>query len=69
MVEITLRVAPFSGDGESVFTVPVNDERIAVRYTAAGGKHRVAVAPSSVRIQLEQLGCQPELEMEIATLP
>jgi alpha-glucosidase (family GH31 glycosyl hydrolase) len=69
VVEITLRVAPFSGDGESVFTVPANDERIAVRYTASRGKHRVEVASSAVRIQLEQLGRQPELEMEIATLP
>ena len=69
VVEITLRVAPFSGDGESTFTVPVNDERIPVRYTAARGKHRIEIAPRAVGIQVEELGRQGDSQMEITTLP
>ena len=67
--EITLRVAPFSGDGESSFTVPVNDERIAVHYTASRENHRIELAPSAVRIQVEELGSRSGSRMEITTLP
>jgi alpha-D-xyloside xylohydrolase len=66
--EITLRVAPFEGDGESEFTIPVNDERIPVRYSAEGGKHRVAIAPSAVRFQVEELSAGSDPRIEVTTL-
>jgi alpha-D-xyloside xylohydrolase len=65
--EITLRVAPFEGDGESEFTIPVNDERIPVRYSAERGKHRVAIAPSAVRFQVEELGPGSDRRIEVTT--
>ena len=66
--ELTLRVAPFSGDGETSLTVPADDERIAMRYTAASGRHRIEIAPSPVRIQVEELGSRDGPPMEVTTL-
>ena len=69
VAEVTLRVALFSGDGESSFTVPVNDERIEVRYTATRGRHRVETTPSAVKIQVEEIGGRSDSPTEITTLP
>jgi alpha-D-xyloside xylohydrolase len=54
--EVTLRIAPFAGEGESRFVVPVNDERVAVRYVAAAGSQRLELGPSRVRFGVEALG-------------
>jgi alpha-D-xyloside xylohydrolase len=53
---VTLRIAPFAGEGESRFVVPVNDERVAVRYVATAGSQRVELGPSQVRFDVEVLG-------------
>jgi alpha-glucosidase (family GH31 glycosyl hydrolase) len=66
--EITLRVAPFEGDGESRFTVPVDDERIEVRYAASGGRHRVAIAGSAIQFHVEELGAKGASRIEVTTL-
>jgi alpha-D-xyloside xylohydrolase len=52
--EIALRIAPWSGDGESEFRVPVNDERVAVRYVALAGAHSVEIGPTSVEFRLDE---------------
>ena len=52
--EISLRIAPWSGDGESEFAVPVNGERVEIRYTARAGEHSVEVGPSSVDFRLDE---------------
>lgn len=54
--EITLRIAPFTSQGETRFTVPVNEQRVEVRYTADRGEHRVAVGPSGTRFRVEAIG-------------
>jgi len=54
--EVTLRIAPFAGEGEARFVVPVNDERVAVRYVAAAGSQRLELGPSRVRFDVEVLG-------------
>ena len=54
--EVTLRIAPFAGEGEARFVVPVNDERVAVRYVAEAGSQRLELGPSRVRFGVEVLG-------------
>jgi alpha-D-xyloside xylohydrolase len=53
---ITLRIAPFATEGETRFVVPVNDERVEVRYVAAAGAQRVELGPSRVNFDIEVLG-------------
>jgi alpha-glucosidase len=65
--EITLRVAPFRGDGESHFRFPVNGETVSVRYTSDGGSHGLEVSPSPVRFRVEVTGRDaPSLELRNA---
>jgi hypothetical protein len=47
--------------------VPVDGERIAVRYTASGGRHRIELARSAVKIRVEELGGRRDSRMEIET--
>lgn len=54
--EITLLLAPFSGDGHSTFTIPVNDTMIPVEYIAQGGAHTVVIGSNAVRVLVEPLG-------------
>ncbi len=53
--EIALRIGRFEGDGESCFTVPIDNEKVPVRYTASGGKHQVRVGPSKAVFKIESL--------------
>ncbi len=53
---IDLRVAPFTGDGRSEFTVPVNDEWVPVTYVAKGGQHVVTIGKTAVKFIVETLG-------------
>jgi hypothetical protein len=53
---VTLRIAPFATEGECRFVVPVNDERVEVRYVAAAGSQRLELGPSRVRFGVEILG-------------
>jgi hypothetical protein len=53
---VMLRIAPFAAEGESRFLVPVNDERVEVRYVAEAGAQRVELGPSRVRFDVEVLG-------------
>lgn len=54
--EIELRIAPIKGEGKSSFTVPVNDEKVAVEYLVAGGRHTVKIGDSKVRFNITVLG-------------
>jgi alpha-D-xyloside xylohydrolase len=54
--EIALRVAPFEGDGESFFTVPVDHERVELHYRARGGRHSIEMGRSKASFTLEVLG-------------
>lgn len=54
--EIELRIALFKGDGKSTFTVPVNDEKVAVEYLADAGRHTVKIGDSDVRFNITVLG-------------
>ena len=40
---LTLVVAPFAADGRTELAVPVDGRRVAVRYQARAGRHRVEV--------------------------
>jgi outer membrane protein OmpA-like peptidoglycan-associated protein len=53
---IDLRVGAWSGDGESELVVPVDGERVPVRYTARAGAHTVEVGPTSVDFRLAEPG-------------
>jgi alpha-glucosidase (family GH31 glycosyl hydrolase) len=53
---IELRVGAWSGDGESELVVPVDGERVPVRYTARAGAHTVEVGPTSVDFRLAEPG-------------
>jgi alpha-D-xyloside xylohydrolase len=65
--EITLRVAPFRGEGESHFRFPVNGEAVSARYTSTGGSHRLEIAPSPVRFRVEVVGREaPSVELRSA---
>ena len=54
--EIELCITPFKGDGKSTFTVPVNDEKVAVEYLADAGRHTVKIGDSDVRFNITVLG-------------
>jgi hypothetical protein len=54
--EIELRVAPFAGDGESRFVVPVDGERVSLRYVARAGVHRIEIGASGARFRIAPLG-------------
>jgi hypothetical protein len=59
--EITLRLAPFAGDGETVFGIPLEGETARVRYAACGGRHEVTLPSARVRFEVEVLGGEPPL--------
>jgi alpha-glucosidase (family GH31 glycosyl hydrolase) len=46
---IELLIAPFEGDGQSAFTVLVDDEHVPVTYTAVDGTHVLAIGKSNTR--------------------
>ena len=54
--EIKLRIAMFEKDGESNFTVPVNDEKVPVEYSSSNGRHTVKIGQSGVVFKVEALG-------------
>jgi alpha-D-xyloside xylohydrolase len=56
---IHLRVAPFVGDGERQCVVPVDEERVPVRYLARSGKHQITVGLSRARFEVEAMGPNP----------
>jgi alpha-D-xyloside xylohydrolase len=57
--EITLRLAPFAGDGETLFGIPLEGGTARVRYTARRGRHEVTLPSASVRFEVEVLGTEP----------
>jgi alpha-D-xyloside xylohydrolase len=57
--EIELRVAPFSGDGETLATVSVGTERIAVRYASRSGVQRIEIGAGPARFRVVPLGAAP----------
>jgi hypothetical protein len=59
MRSIELRVAPFTGDGETAFTAPVDENWADIRYQAANGRHRILAALASVSVKLSVLGETP----------
>jgi alpha-glucosidase (family GH31 glycosyl hydrolase) len=62
--EIELRVAPFAGDGESRFVVPIDEERVPLRYVARAGTHRIEVGASRARFRIVALGAgAPAIEV------
>jgi alpha-D-xyloside xylohydrolase len=62
---LTLRVAPFAGDGETRLAVPVGPaEDLPLRYTARGTAHRVHAPASSVRLEVDVAGRgAPDVEL------
>ena len=46
--KVTLRLAPFTGNGRTGVEVPVNDEVVKVVYTAHRGTHTVKTSPTDV---------------------
>jgi alpha-D-xyloside xylohydrolase len=50
---VSLRLAPFRGDGETRVRVPVDQAWIDVHYVAARGVHRVTFSPSPVPMRVE----------------
>jgi alpha-D-xyloside xylohydrolase len=56
---VELRVAPRTTDGESRCIVSVGAERVAVRYEARRGVHRVHVGPSRAHFAVAALGNDP----------
>jgi alpha-D-xyloside xylohydrolase len=60
--EVTLRIAPFVGPGETAFTVAVNEERVPIRYVL-DGDHRVHVGPSEATFTVEVLGGEQTIEI------
>ena len=62
--EIEVRVAPFAGDGESRFVVPIDEERVPLRYVARAGTHRIEVGASRARFRIVALGADaPAIEV------
>jgi alpha-D-xyloside xylohydrolase len=59
MRSIELRVAPFTGDGETAFTAPVDESWADIRYQAANGRHRILAALAGVSTTLSVLGEVP----------
>jgi hypothetical protein len=59
MRSIELRVAPFTGDGETAFTAPVDESWADIRYQAANGRHRILADLASVSVKLSVLGETP----------
>jgi alpha-D-xyloside xylohydrolase len=53
---IELLIAPFESDGQSEFTVPVDDELVKVTYIAVGGKHVLAIGKSKAEFIVTALG-------------
>jgi alpha-glucosidase (family GH31 glycosyl hydrolase) len=55
LTELTLRIAPFAGEGVRELTVPGPDGDLVVSYRAAGGRHVVTTSPGA-RFTLEAVG-------------
>jgi len=53
---IELVIAPFTGDGRSAFTVPVDDELVPVEYVSEAGRHRVSIGKSQAAFDVRVLG-------------
>jgi alpha-D-xyloside xylohydrolase len=49
---LTVRVAPFSGHGETVFRTTLDGRPVALRYRAVGGRHELLVrgAPGAIEV-------------------
>jgi alpha-D-xyloside xylohydrolase len=54
---LTVRVAPFRGDGERTLRIPTTEGEIDVAYTARGGRHELAVS-SGVSASIEVVGSE-----------
>jgi len=54
--QITIKIAPFIGDGVSAFTIPVNETWVPVVYEARGGNHVVTIEKTTVKFIVEVLG-------------
>ena len=52
---VTLRIAPFAGDGRTEFEVAVTDGFVPVTYTAQGGRHAVQVGPGEAHFEVDSL--------------
>jgi alpha-D-xyloside xylohydrolase len=63
--ELTVRMAPFTGDGAREIVVPTATGEIAIRYRAEAGRHTVS-APADVTVRVEPVG--PEA-VDIALAP
>ena len=54
---LSLRVAPFRGDGERALRIPTAEGEIAVVYTARGGRHELSVS-RGVSARIEVVGSE-----------
>jgi alpha-D-xyloside xylohydrolase len=53
---LTIRVAPFTGDGETAFTTHVDGRDVVIAYRAEGDRHEVAVRGAPGEVELDVLG-------------
>jgi alpha-D-xyloside xylohydrolase len=59
---LTIRVAPFRGDGERTLRIPTDDGEIAVRYCARAGRHEVVVSPGP-EVTVEVVGSDADVAL------
>jgi alpha-D-xyloside xylohydrolase len=52
---LTLRIAPFRGDGARALAVPMADGVVHIAYRASGGRHVATVSPGA-QVELEVVG-------------
>jgi alpha-glucosidase len=53
---VSLLVAPFAGEGETCFDIPLGGETLRVSYTARDGKHSLRLPEASVEFNVQCLG-------------
>lgn len=62
---LTVRIAPFAGDGRSTFAASVDDGLLPLEYVASGGRHVLRVpASSDVTVEVDVLGGDVEIAVE-----
>jgi len=65
---LTLRIAPFVGDGVRELRIPTAEGEIVLRYEAKGGRHRIA-ASDTVSVALDVVGPEPSAVESVAWRP
>ena len=60
---LSVRVAPFSTDGESTFVTRIDHRDVEIRYRADGGHHEVRVTGAPGAVALDVLGTDVEVDL------